>query len=169
MSLLRRKLMMQWAESEAIPRERLVFSNPGDVILTDVTKKNDGAAICGMAIIHQTKYSSPYKPYWLYLILMSTAGRADNAVVASKWAQNGWQRFTGTDGYVHSYSNTTWGSPQYNSIEEVITYAQSINVNNLPIMNLLTGKSYEGQNSSGGSFFCKEAAEDLLDYYYGVI
>lgn len=168
MSFLRRRLMTQM-ESDPIPRERIVFSNPGDVILTDVTKKYEGAAICGMAIIHQTYYPSPYGLYWLYLILMSKAGRVDHAVIASKWAANGYLRFTGSDGYVHSYSNTTWGNPQYNSIEEAITYAQSINVNNLPIMNLLTDKSYEGQLRSGGSFSCKEAVEDLLDYYYGVI
>lgn len=166
MSLLRRRMMTQM-ESDPIPRERLVFSNAGDVILNGVTKKNGGAAICGVAIIHQTYYPD-WQPYVLNIILMSKQGRDDNAVIANKWATNGWRNFTGTDGYVHSYSNARW-APKYDTVEEGIAYAQSINVNKLPILNSLTGKSYEGQWYSNDSFYCLEAAKDLLDYYYGVI
>lgn len=166
MSLLRRRLMTQM-ESDPIPRERLVFSNAGDVIMNGVTKKNGGAVICGVAIIHQTYYPNA-KPYVLNLILMTKQGRNDNAVIASKWASNGWQNFTGSDGYVHSYSNATW-APHYDSIEEGIADVQSINVNKLPILNLITGRTYEGKFFSNDSFRCLEAAKDLLDYYYGVI
>ena len=166
MSLLRRRMMTQM-ESDPIPRERLVFSNAGDVIMNGVTKQNDGAVICGIAIIHQTYYPKS-KPYWLYLFLMTKNGRNDKAVVASKWAINGYQRFTGTDGYVHSFS-TAYSPPTYDSVEEGIADAQSINVNKLPILNLLTGKSYEGAWHAFSSFDCLECAKDLLDYYYGVI
>ena len=166
MSLLRRRMMAQM-ESDPIPRERLVFSNAGDVIMTGVTKKNGGAAICGVAIIHQTYYHD-WRPYVLNIILMSKQGLDFNAVIANKWATNSWQRFTGSDGYVHCYSNAT-RAPKYDTVEEGIADAQSINVNKLPILNSLTGKSYEGQWISYDSFFCLEAAKDLLDYYYGVI
>ena len=49
-------------------------------------------------------------------------------------------------------------------------YTEEININNLPILNKLTGKTYEGiYDGSGGTFICPEADADLLDYYYGVI
>lgn len=126
------------------------------------------AVICGFAVIHQTAYSD-YKPYWLYLILMTKSGRNDNAVIAPPWARNAWKRFTGSDGLVHSIPNTTFDCNMFYSVDEGIAYINTINTNNLPIINELTGKSYKGEWVAFASFSCVEAAQDLLDYYYGVI
>lgn len=160
--------MLQSA-SEEIPRERLVFSKSGDVIADGVTKTNDGEVICGFAVIHQNVYSN-YPPYWVYLILMTKSGKNDNAVIANKWATNNWQRFTGSDGLVHSISSTEWGCAMGTSVEDVIKVIKASNLNNLPIMNEITGKIYEGGTPlAGGKFHSIEAAQDLLSYYYGEI
>ena len=167
----KRRIMMLQGANEEIPRERLVFSKAGDIIADGVTKTNDGEAICGFAVIHQSYYppTDPMgnKPYWLYLILMSKTGRDDNAVIASQFAKKQWKTFTDSNGIIHSISNTTWGCSLFNSVEDGINYINNINVNNLPIMNELTGKNYEGTNDAGGSFSCIEAAQDLLAYYNG--
>lgn len=170
----RRRMMMLQSASEEIPRERLVFSKAGDVIAEGVTKTNDGEAICGFAIIYQDYYNhlnDPfYRNYWIYLILMSKSGRNDNAIVANKWATNNWQRFTSSDGLVHSISSTGWDCNLFSSVDEGIAYINTINTNNLPIMNEITGKIYEGGTPpAGGKFHSIEAAQDLLSYYYGEI
>ena len=167
---MNRRLMMAQQRKEEIPRERLVFSNAGDVVAKGITKTNDGAAICGFAVLNTNGYyaSSGHPNYWVYLILMTKSGRNDNAIKAGPWG-NCFVRFTGFDGLVHSISSTTWDVPKYNNVQSGIDYINRVNINNLPIMNILTGKEYTATNTAGGMFSCQEAAEDLLDYYYGVI
>lgn len=170
----RRRMMMLQSMGEEIPRERLVFSKADDVIAEGVTKKADGEVICGFAIISQNYYNylnDPfYKPYWIYLILMTKSGRNDNAIIANKWATNNWRQFTGSDGLVHYISSTGWDCNLFNSVDEGIAYINTINTNNLPILNEISGKIYEGGTPpAGGKFHSIEAARDLLDYYYGKI
>ena len=171
----RRRMMMLQQAKEEIPRERLVFSNAGDVIANGVTKTNDGAVVCGFAIIYQDYYKPPVvpsnlaNPYWLYLILMTKSGRNDSAVIASKWAKNNYKYHTFTDGLVHSIPSTTPDCALFNTVEEGIAFINTININNLPIMNELTGKNYVGVWGGASAFSCTEAAQDLLDYYYGVL
>ncbi len=171
MSLLRRRMMMQAAASEPIPRERIVFSHAGDEIVKDGLKRYDGDAVCGIVILHQTCYNgSPYRPYWLYLLLLTRSGVNSNALLVSGGgAATGVDgSFVGSDGLRHQRSTTNWNT-MFFTLEDGLAKANEINVNNLPILNELTGKTYEGTIDSGGAFICQEAAEDLLDYYYGVI
>ena len=171
MSLLRRRMMMQAAVSEPIPRERIVFSHAGDEIVKDGLKRYDGDAICGIVILHQTYYGSPYRPYWFYMLLLTKSGMNSNAVRVSGGgaATTADGSFVGSDGLRHQRSATYWNT-SFNTLEDGLERAEEININNLPILNKLTGKTYEGiYDGSGGTFICPEADADLLDYYYGVI
>lgn len=169
MSEFRRRMMMQTA-AEELPRERIVFSHAGDEIVTNGLKRYDGDAICGIVILHQTYYPSPYKPYWFYMLLLTKSGMNSNAVrVSGGGAATGADGiFTGSDGLRHQRSTTNWNM-SFDTLEDGLEKAEEININNLPILNKLTGKTYEGIIDSGGAFICQEADEDLLDYYYGVI
>lgn len=176
MSLLRRRMMQSAGES--FPRERIVFSHADDEVVAGGAKKGNGDTICGIVIIHQSYYGSPYRPYWLYLLLLTKSGynadavRLYNMPVSSRVGNmstgaDGW--LTGSDGLLHQRSTTNW-SMSFQTLEEGLAMANEININNLPILNELTGKAYEGEfASSGGAFICPEAEVDLLDYYYGVI
>ena len=168
MSLLRRRMMMQTALGDPIPRERIVFSNAGDEIVAGKTKSYGGEAIFGLAILYQTSYSSN-KPYWMYLVGITKSGLDFNAVKVGGLTECPYYRFADQSRVNHALSTTKTGVPQFDTEAEGIAYLKTININRLPILNELTGHSYTGSWLAGGQFANTQAGKDLFDYYNGVI
>ena len=168
MSLLRRRMMMQTALGDPIPRERLVFSNAGDEIVAGKTKSYGGEAIFGLAILYQTYYSN-YKPYWMYLVGITKSEIDFNAVKVGGLTECPYYRFADQSRVNHALSTTKTGVPQFDTEAEGIAYLKTVNINRLPILNELTGRSYTGSWVAGSQFANTQAGQDLFDYYNGVI
>lgn len=166
MSLLRRRLMMQ-TNHEEIPRERMKFTTAGDSVFGDgLTKYNSEPAVFGLALVTYNN-SSGFYPYFVgvgdpnFGTVWVSSGRLNRYS-----AQGGRNTYEGRT----VFYNATRYVPSFTSYEDGMEYLKSININNLPIMNTITGKAYVAAYAgSAGVYHCWDVSKDLLDYYYGVI
>lgn len=174
MSLLRRRLMMTQMESDPIPRERIKFSNVGDEVYLGLTKYNDQPAVFGLAIT--THDDGSY--YYVFQVATGDSSFSPNEWVSCVRLVKANNTYTGSTGQggrtvyrdLVIFCNSESYAKSFTTYEEALEYAESININNLPILNKITGKSYVTiHQQSAGMYTNYEVNKDLIDYYYGVI